>query len=134
MFVIKDTAFIATLDYSNVEYQSLEGDTYVAVPSREALIQHTMESWKAGQVNSILSGRNSSDFDIFVCQLNSVRAPIKRCRALTGFTAGNVTLAVNGRAGRRVACVLDSTGTVMESFDLEGDVEDMEVADDGREQ
>lgn len=41
-------------------------------------------------------------------------------------------MAVNGRVGRRVACVLDNTGTSMESFDLEGEVEDMEVADDGR--
>lgn len=41
-------------------------------------------------------------------------------------------MAVNGRIGRRIACVLDSSGTVMESFDLEGEVEDMEVADDGR--
>lgn len=28
--------------------------------------------------------------------------------------------------------MLDSSGTVMESFDLEGEVEDMEVADDER--
>lgn len=28
--------------------------------------------------------------------------------------------------------MLDNTGTSMESFDLEGEVEDMEVADDGR--
>lgn len=41
-------------------------------------------------------------------------------------------MVVNGRVGRRVACVLDSTGTSMESFDLEGEADDMEVMDDGR--
>lgn len=40
-------------------------------------------------------------------------------------------MAVNGRVGRRVACVLDGTGTSMESFDLEEeDAEDMDIADD----
>lgn len=43
-----------------------------------------------------------------------------------------MSLALNGRAGRRVACIMDSTGTTLESFDLEGDAEDMEVADDAR--
>lgn len=38
-----------------------------------------------------------------------------------------MSLAVNGRAGRRVACVLDDKGTTMEALDLEGDGEDMEA-------
>lgn len=38
-----------------------------------------------------------------------------------------MSLAVNGRVNRRVACVLDASGTRMESFDLEGDGEDMEI-------
>jgi len=43
-----------------------------------------------------------------------------------------VSLAVNGRAGRRVACVLDGRGLVMESIDMEGDGEDIELG--GEEQ
>ena len=35
-------------------------------------------------------------------------------------------MAVNGRAGRRVACVLDGEGTGLEMFDMEGDDEDGE--------
>jgi anaphase-promoting complex subunit 4 len=38
---------------------------------------------------------------------------------LNHFPIGPVSLALNGRVGRRVACVLDSRGTTMESFDLE---------------
>jgi len=37
-----------------------------------------------------------------------------------------VFLAVNGRVGRRVVCVLDGDGTTMEILDMEGD-EDMEA-------
>jgi len=37
-----------------------------------------------------------------------------------------VSLAVNGRVGRRVACVLDNRRTTMQSLDLEGDGEDTE--------
>jgi anaphase-promoting complex subunit 4 len=39
-------------------------------------------------------------------------------------------MAVNGRVGRRVACVLDNTGTSMESFDMEGEAEDVEDGGD----
>lgn len=46
--------------------------------------------------------------------------PIKRSRVLSVGREGDVSLAVNGRAGRRVACVLDSRG-VLETLDLEGD-------------
>ena len=53
-------------------------------------------------------------------QLPSVRHPVKRSRALAGCTAGEVSVAVNGRVGRRVACVLDGKGTVLETIDMEG--------------
>ena len=33
--------------------------------------------------------------------------------------AGGVSVAANGRAGRRVACILDGHGTTMEILDLE---------------
>ncbi|KAG6842196.1 hypothetical protein C0991_000166 [Blastosporella zonata] len=51
--------------------------------------------------------------------------PIKRSRALKGGKTGGVSLALNGRQGRRVACVLDSKG-MLESFDMEGDEDDVE--------
>lgn len=65
-----------------------------------------------------------------VVQWHGMRTPIKECRALKGCKAGNVYLAVNGRTGRRVACVLDGRGTSVETFDLEGEGEDMEITED----
>ena len=55
--------------------------------------------------------------------------PIKRCRELTCCESGAVSLAVNGRAGRRVACLLNSKGTTMEVLDLEGEGEGEEEAE-----
>lgn len=37
-----------------------------------------------------------------------------------------MTLAVNGRVGRRVACVLDSAGQALEILDMEGEGEEDE--------
>jgi anaphase-promoting complex subunit 4 len=41
-----------------------------------------------------------------------------------------VFLAVNGRVGRRVACILDEVGSTMEALDLEGEGEDIEGEED----
>jgi anaphase-promoting complex subunit 4 len=49
--------------------------------------------------------------------------PIKGRRELAYGGSGPVYLALNGRVGRRVACVLDGQGTNMETLDLEGDGE-----------
>lgn len=52
-------------------------------------------------------------------------------RELVGCQEGTVTLAVNGRAGRRVACVLDNAGLGLEVLDMEGEEdeeEEMETA------
>lgn len=35
-----------------------------------------------------------------------------------------MTLAVNGRRGRRVACVLDNSGLALEILDMEGEAEE----------
>jgi anaphase-promoting complex subunit 4 len=44
-----------------------------------------------------------------------------------------VTLAVNGRAGRRVACVLDNKSSTMEILDMEGTSEEMENVEEEHE-
>lgn len=62
-------------------------------------------------------------------QLPSKAMPIKRCRQLTACRNGSVCLAVNGRVGRRVVCILDGEGTRMEILDMEGD-EEMEAEDE----
>lgn len=67
-----------------------------------------------------------------VPQLIPTSLPLEKRRVIRCSKSTSYSMALNGRVGRRVACVLDSTGTSMESFDLEGEVEDMEVVDDGR--
>lgn len=48
---------------------------------------------------------------------------IKQSRPLAGCKDGAVTLAINGRTGRRVACVLDERGVGLEILDMEGEGE-----------
>ncbi|KAF9481412.1 hypothetical protein BDN70DRAFT_876389 [Pholiota conissans] len=100
-------AFIATVNYSDIGYQKLVSDDYVKTRTREDLMQDVLELWKKGHIRT--------------------RSGINRRRALSGCRSGGVSLGLNGRAGRRVGCVLDCFGTELETFDLEGDGEDMEV-------
>ncbi|KAJ7786332.1 anaphase-promoting complex, cyclosome, subunit 4-domain-containing protein [Mycena metata] len=95
-------AFIATAGYSELEYQELGPAEYVRTPAREDLMQRAMELLEQGQ-------------------LASIPIPIKARRELAYGGSGPVSLALNGRVGRRVACVLDGQGTNMETVDLEGD-------------
>jgi anaphase-promoting complex subunit 4 len=59
--------------------------------------------------------------------------PIEQRRMLAGCKDGGVSLAVNGRAGRRVACVLDDRGLALEILDMEGEgeAEDTEGRESG---
>ena len=50
--------------------------------------------------------------------------PIKRSYVLAGCISGEVSLAINGRTGRRVACILDSREAVLEILDIEGEADD----------
>lgn len=47
-------------------------------------------------------------------------------RELVACQEGSVTLAANGRVGRRVACVLDGGGLGLEVLDMEGEEEEEE--------
>lgn len=42
-------------------------------------------------------------------------------------SAVHMSLSVNGRAGRRIACVLDGEGNELEMLDMEGDGEEEEA-------
>ena len=48
-------------------------------------------------------------------------------RELAGCQEGTVTLAVNGRVGRRVACVLDAAGLGLEVVDMAGEEDEEAV-------
>lgn len=62
-------------------------------------------------------------------QLPCQPIPITKCRRLCGCRNGSVSVAVNGRVGRRVVCVLDGDGTTLEVLDMEGEEDGDEEAD-----
>ncbi|KAF4572895.1 hypothetical protein EYR36_007405 [Pleurotus pulmonarius] len=99
--------FVATGSYNDLGYESLQPDAYVNIYAREKLVMATVEAWNKGQ-------------------LRSVKQMITRRRRLNIQGGERVSVAVNGLAGRRVACVLNEEGVVMEGLDLEGDGEDIE--------
>lgn len=105
-----DTAVISLVNYSGVDYQDLKPDGYVNAPLREDLMVDALQQWRDKQ-------------------LRSVPMPIKRCRALAGCKQGKISLAVNGRAGRRTACVLDHSGLNVEVMDMEGEPEETDEAE-----
>ena len=59
---------------------------------------------------------------------------LHRRRLLSGCRHGEAELAVNGRKQRRIACVLDSQGSRLETFDLGEDNEEMEDEEEDREE
>lgn len=100
-------AYVATIGYRNLGYLTLQHDVYVNLLTREDLMLEVMDHWKTGH-------------------LPSTRVMVKRYRALAGCRTGGVSCALNGRLGRKVACLLDDKGITMESIDLENDGDDVE--------
>lgn len=94
--------YVATANYTTLSYEKLESENYVNGPARKDMIADVLQHWSRGH---LMCGR--------------VR--IRKCRRLAACKGGSVSLAVNGRAGRRVVCVLDGDGTTMEVLDIEGD-------------
>ncbi|KAI8995617.1 anaphase-promoting complex, cyclosome, subunit 4-domain-containing protein [Trametes punicea] len=89
---------VATVGYANLIYDTIPAQAYVTGTTRETLMDDVRERLASGQ-------------------LLSAPAPIIQSRPLKGCREGGVTLAVNGRAGRRVSCVLDGRGTTTGSDD-----------------
>jgi len=94
---------IALVDYAEIEYGDLDVE-YVKYPSREAIVAEAIAQLQK-------------------CTLVPVMATIRKRRALklARRTGTAVSLCVNGRAGRRVACVLDGDGVALELLDMEGE-------------
>jgi anaphase-promoting complex subunit 4 len=59
--------------------------------------------------------------------------PIRRSYVLAGCVSGDVSLALNGRMGRRVACVLDRKEAILEVLDIEGEMDDELWGKEGEE-
>ncbi|KAJ8522524.1 hypothetical protein ONZ45_g896 [Pleurotus djamor] len=98
--------FAATASYNDLGYQLIVSGEDVTVPDKEDMMLGIIEAWKNGH-------------------LRSSRYPVTRRRRLNLADPGKVKVAVNGRAGRRIACVLNEQGTTMETLDMEGDGEDI---------
>jgi len=101
---------VATVGFSDLYYQELQPIGPTDELSLERMIAHALEERKVGQIAAVLM-------------------PIRRSYVLAGCTRGEVSLALNGRAGRRVACVLDGEEGVLEVLDIEGESEDDEEWD-----
>ncbi|KAF9229304.1 hypothetical protein BS17DRAFT_689834 [Gyrodon lividus] len=94
--------FVATVKYTTLRYQKLQSEGYVSGPARKDMIANVVERWKEGH-------------------LPCSPIPMTKYRRLTGWRKGKVSLAVNGRVGRRVVCILDGDGMTMEVLDIEGE-------------
>lgn len=109
---------LALVEFAAVPFLELPESHAQAFATREALVHHVLERVQSGEVPTV---------------------PLKvaQARTLAGCTEGAVALSVNGRKGRRVACVLGEDGTALEVFDMEGEEddedEDEERAEDGAE-
>ncbi|KAI0684827.1 hypothetical protein BC835DRAFT_1387651 [Cytidiella melzeri] len=95
---------IATIGYTNLVYEDAPPG-HVASVTREGLVLDLLQRVRDEQI-----------------WIAAVPIPVIGCRDLVGCQGGNtVSLAVNGRVGRRVACVLDSAGQALEVLDMEGE-------------
>ncbi|KAI0695596.1 anaphase-promoting complex, cyclosome, subunit 4-domain-containing protein [Cytidiella melzeri] len=93
---------IATIGYADLVYEDAPPG-HVASVTREGLMLDLLQRVRDGQIAA-------------------VPIPMIGCRDLVGCQDGStVSLAVNGRVGRRVACVLDSAGQALEVLDMEGE-------------
>jgi anaphase-promoting complex subunit 4 len=120
---IAASTFVATVKYDDLEYQMLEG-AHLTLTFREDLMRHAIE---LVQNEMVSREKKCSVFNITLRvtgQLSVIQVPIKRCQELMN-CYGEVHLAVNGRAGRRVACVLED-GVSMEVLDMEGGEDESE--------
>ncbi|KAH8120371.1 anaphase-promoting complex, cyclosome, subunit 4-domain-containing protein [Phellopilus nigrolimitatus] len=113
---------IGMVNYCGIEYTEVDLRGNVRGLWQEDIVAEAIKQVKTGQV---------------AC----APAPIRRQRGLkvcgragreqnegpgAGTRTGTATLAVNGRVGRRVGCVLDGEGNELEMFDMEGDEEEEE--------
>ncbi|KAI0033161.1 anaphase-promoting complex, cyclosome, subunit 4-domain-containing protein [Vararia minispora EC-137] len=105
--VARNGAIVASVGYSNLPFALIhEGESLIGF-SREGLAWETIERRRAGE-------------------FAGAAMEIRRSCAMQACKSENILLSVNGRLGRRVACVLDVDASIMEVFDLEADGEEDE--------
>lgn len=106
--------YIAMFNYADLRYQELRFGGSAKCPSREDLIFRVLSLWQEGHIT-----------------LTTI--PITACRELMLGHSNDVSIAVNGRVGRRVACVLDNKSWTMEVLDMEGSPDTDSTGEDAGE-
>jgi hypothetical protein len=132
-----ESAWIAMANYGDAPYRAVERGLDEPAPSREGLFVSAVRKWREDEVRKFARGiffrlgAGSQRWPL-LSQIRIERVSIRRTRRLAGVQRGGpATLAVNGRRGRRVACVLDGRGSTVEMLDLEGDDEGTDEAEEG---
>ncbi|EIW86695.1 hypothetical protein CONPUDRAFT_134079 [Coniophora puteana RWD-64-598 SS2] len=101
-----ENLIIALLEYGNLSYQDLQNEGSTSTRTREDMIKAILQ-------------------EINEAHIPTRPVPISRCRKLAAYhKSSNVSLAVNGREGRRTVCVLDESGMTLEVLDMEASGED----------
>ncbi|KAJ7630959.1 anaphase-promoting complex, cyclosome, subunit 4-domain-containing protein [Roridomyces roridus] len=93
-------AVIATMDYSQLEYQELQAGEYVSTSTREDLMRRAMELWEQGQ-------------------LASIPLSIKGRRELAYGGSGPVSMALNGRRVNTLRIILSLIPTMPKNTEAE---------------
>lgn len=101
--------YVGTMNYTMLRYQRLESEEYVSGPAQKDMIVDMLQRWREGH---LMGGG----------------VPITKCRRLSACKSGSISMAVNGRVGRRVVCVLGGDGMRMEVIDMEGDEMEADAA------
>ncbi|KAF5375104.1 hypothetical protein D9758_000258 [Tetrapyrgos nigripes] len=100
--------FIGTIQYNDLGYKEVQREGHVTPAVREDLIQSALQRLKAGEKDT--EKPRAEQLDAGKIELEGKRRLGVRGKELV----------VNGRSGRRVACILDERGTGLESIDMEG--------------
>lgn len=117
--------YVGTMNYTMLRYQRLESEEYVSGPAQKDMIVDMLQRWREGHVSLMFLARAVTDGMI---QLMGGGVPITKCRRLSACKSGSISMAVNGRVGRRVVCVLGGDGMTMEVIDMEGDEMEADAA------
>lgn len=116
---------LATVQFAAVEFHIVEEAETKDIKTREALIAKVLRRVQTGVVRVLAYLLDRADK---LLQMPATPLELLQSRTLAGCTKGAVVLAVNGRQGRRVTCVLGEDGTALEVFDMDAEEdEDEEV-------
>ncbi|KAL5495217.1 hypothetical protein ACEPAI_680 [Sanghuangporus weigelae] len=105
---------IGTIDDSGLEYLEVELERYGNGVWQEDIVAEAITKLSAGQVSCPAAP---------IRKQRALKLTVDGRKEMTMRRDGQGALAVNGRVGRRVACVVDGNGNELEMLDMEGETE-----------